>query len=974
MKAKAAPITNKARKNLPADAKFLVATARNDITIPYYTGVLQHMDDTLIQRGGGKGLKIYDEIERDTHASAMLQKRKRVVLSREWEIKPASSSALDVKAADFCREVINNLPFDQICEDMLDATLKGFSVAEIVWARDGHTIVPDQIVSHDQRRFVFDEGWNPRLLTWANVRNGEELPERKFMVHRFGVKGNNPYGLGLGSKLFWPVLFKREGITFWLHFLEKFASPTVIGFTPYGALDEQQRELLNILSAARSRSAIVAPIGTDVKFLEAARSGAVTYQDFLSYWDKQISICVNGETLTTDIGSSGSKAASETHADQLDMGGDSDSDLLSGTLRRDLLTWLIEYNYPGAGVPWLWRVRQKNERAAAETRKAKAEAAKSTDEALIKLIITSAQFDDDAAARDYITSFEITGNLSDETIDRLVEARFAFMEGGKRARDMREIAKTNPMFAALFDDQGKKKVHEPACFAEQDIAASLAERLEEAAAPLFQRRLDAIRKIFDQASDWSHASVSLLGLAALWSPDRLAATIRDGLNLAAMLGREAVFLDGEQIDSFADVDVFRQAFQEQIDFLRQKRPAPTKDWTDAMRGIHDRAFVIAGATDINMLSDFQNVIAKAIEDGTTLEDFRKEFDRIVAQYGWSYKGERGWRTRVIFETNVRTSYMAGRLKQMRDPDVVRLRPFWQYRHGETRVPLHPRKQHLAWDGLILRYDDPWWETHFPPNGWVCSCGVRTQSQADLTRLGKVGPDQAPGELSSPIIDPVTGKLTETPQGIDYGWDYMPGHLWEQGLTPSAIMDEGTLLPDHPRMAVEVDQPEPMADLLAKAKPFKAEPLPDGLSPEDYLAAFLDPFGAAPGQAVLFEDRAGNRIPISDQLFRDRAGDLKIMKRGRNTLTPLMAETLMDPDEIWIGVARKISAVDGETEELVVDRRYIRVDPKSGIQIVFEIGQRFWDAITAYNPTTKKGDVDYAAIDRRRGGKLIYKRK
>ena len=41
------------RKNLPSDAKTLIANARNDITIPYWSGVLQHADDTLIQQGGG---------------------------------------------------------------------------------------------------------------------------------------------------------------------------------------------------------------------------------------------------------------------------------------------------------------------------------------------------------------------------------------------------------------------------------------------------------------------------------------------------------------------------------------------------------------------------------------------------------------------------------------------------------------------------------------------------------------------------------------------------------------------------------------------------------------------------------------------------------------------------------------------------------------------------------------------------------
>ncbi len=57
-----------ARKNLPQAARGLIATARNDITIPHFTTVLSVIDDTLIARGQGKGLKLYDEIERDTHA------------------------------------------------------------------------------------------------------------------------------------------------------------------------------------------------------------------------------------------------------------------------------------------------------------------------------------------------------------------------------------------------------------------------------------------------------------------------------------------------------------------------------------------------------------------------------------------------------------------------------------------------------------------------------------------------------------------------------------------------------------------------------------------------------------------------------------------------------------------------------------------------------------------------------------------
>lgn len=84
---------------LPAEASSLIAHARNDITIPFYSGVLAHADDTLIARGGGKGLKIYDEIERDTMAGPVLQKRRKTLIARDWTLEPASDDARDIEAA-----------------------------------------------------------------------------------------------------------------------------------------------------------------------------------------------------------------------------------------------------------------------------------------------------------------------------------------------------------------------------------------------------------------------------------------------------------------------------------------------------------------------------------------------------------------------------------------------------------------------------------------------------------------------------------------------------------------------------------------------------------------------------------------------------------------------------------------------------------------------------------------------------------
>lgn len=480
--------------------------------------------------------------------------------------------------------------------------------------------------------------------------------------------------------------------------------------------------------------------------------------------------------------------------------------------------------------------------------------------------------------------------------------------------------------------------------------------------------MNAVRAAIDGAADLPAAARAVLQFAAKWAPDTLGKLLGDALELGALQGREAAFLDGEEEASFAEPDVFNQPFKEQIEFFQQKRVKPTKAWTDAMRGVHDRAFVIAGATDTAMLSDFQTAIAEAMENGHTLERFRDDFDRIVAKYGWVYKGERGWRSRVIFETNMRTSYMAGRLKQMRDPDVLKQRPIWQYRHGETRTPKSPRPQHLRHHNKCYAHDDPFWRRHFPPNDWYCSCGVRSLSWRDMKRMGKDKLDEAPDDLMVPVIDPVSGKLVEQPQGVGFGWDYMPGDLWERGLTPSTLMDEGRELLDNPRMAVAIDEAEPVAELLKAAKPFHAKLLEDGLEPEAYVREFLKPFGADIGEAVLFEDKAGARVPVSDLLFRNRDGAFKALKRNRHRVLSMMAEALMDPDEIWIGVARKV-----ESGDLVVDRRYIRVDPKTAIQIVFEIGERLWEAVTSFDFTDKKGQPDFSALEKRRVGKLVYKR-
>ncbi len=217
-------------------------------------------------------------------------------------------------------------------------------------------------------------------------------------------------------------------------------------------------------------------------------------------------------------------------------------------------------------------------------------------------------------------------------------------------------------------------------------------------------------------------------------------------------------------------------FAEMVRFFLRKLNLTTEHWTDIYTREHDWSFVVAGANREALVADFRAAVDKAINEGTTLEAFRQDFDRIVAAHGWDYNGGRDWRSRVIYETNLNSSYAAGRYEQLQAA------PYWQYVHADWVT--NPRHQHLAWDGLVLRSDDPWWQTHYPPNGWGCQCSVRGLWPRDLAAMGKDAPDEAPEvHLVERLIgqrNPRGPRLVQVPEGIDPGFEYIPGSSRQRG--------------------------------------------------------------------------------------------------------------------------------------------------------------------------------------------------
>lgn len=232
------------------------------------------------------------------------------------------------------------------------------------------------------------------------------------------------------------------------------------------------------------------------------------------------------------------------------------------------------------------------------------------------------------------------------------------------------------------------------------------------------------------------------------------------------------------------IDAINLPFDEAIRYFRDKANVKTVHWYDVYGAAASRAFWVAGAATDALVEDFRQAIDKAIAEGTSLSEFRKDFDNIVARNGWKgWKGEesasaRAWRTRLIYETNLRNAYSAGRYAQLTKPATLAVFPYWQYHHSGSS---HPRLEHLSWDGLVLKADDPFWVTNYPPNGWHCGCYVTPVSDNGLQWTGKTQPDPSPELL--PTIQNVGGKHVTVPKGVDAGFEYNPGREWLARTAP-----------------------------------------------------------------------------------------------------------------------------------------------------------------------------------------------
>ena len=330
--------------------------ATRDKSIDFYNlGMYLPNPDPVLKKMG-KDIQVYKEFLSDARVGSCVMKRKAGVLCLNWSIDRGKSLSRQSKIIE---KAFKKLSIYKILSEILNAPLFGNQVLEIKWATVDGLWMPVDVVGKPQNWFVFDTENKLRMLTKTNITLGEKLPPNNFLVAAHDATYENPYGFPLLSRCFWPVTFKKGGYKFWVTFLEKYGMPFLWGKLPRGLDKQEYEDLYDILEKMVQDAVAVTPDDASISMVENKGSGSGSsdlFEKLLKYSDSQVSEAITGVTLTTDIGSNGSRAAAETHKDVQDEIVWGDKHLCEQTMNT-LIARICEFNFGGSEYPTfsLWR-------------------------------------------------------------------------------------------------------------------------------------------------------------------------------------------------------------------------------------------------------------------------------------------------------------------------------------------------------------------------------------------------------------------------------------------------------------------------------------------------------------------------------------------------------------------------------------------------------------------------------------------
>ena len=201
------------------------------------------------------------------------------------------------------------------------------------------------------------------------------------------------------------------------------------------------------------------------------------------------------------------------------------------------------------------------------------------------------------------------------------------------------------------------------------------------------------------------------------------------------------------------------------DYIRGKAIADPTNFGDLPDQLKQRAFTVAGIEQLDALRRIRDAVAK-LPEGASWDEAKREIASEISPFtGGDMKAAKA-RADFMLRTHGFQAYAVARHQQQMS--VARRFPYWQYETvGDSRV----RPGHAALDGKVLRADDPWWKTHYPPWDWGCRCIVNALDEEDAEEIGITESNDMPTPERS-------GSFTFDPTNAGIDIDALSGRMDE----------------------------------------------------------------------------------------------------------------------------------------------------------------------------------------------------
>lgn len=298
-------ITALAKVQKPSDIDTTNSILYSVSLTSYFFDILElysNPEKFLMKHGGRTALRklIYDD-----EISSAIDTRTDACLSMPWNLE-GKNEEVNEKVKSFLQK--NLKPFKQ---SLVWATYWGYAVCQVVWQKmDDGTIGVKEIIDEEFEKFKIDKLGNLHPAPFTNPIPEEDMIPGKFFFSVRKPSSYSPEGEALLARLFYIYYYRSSGWEFYIQFLESWGKPFI--HAVHKDDDAETKALLRKLMSAKRPRGVATGENVEINIKESTRTGDV-FDVFQKACTERVQRVVLGQTLTTTVAESGSRAQAEVH-------------------------------------------------------------------------------------------------------------------------------------------------------------------------------------------------------------------------------------------------------------------------------------------------------------------------------------------------------------------------------------------------------------------------------------------------------------------------------------------------------------------------------------------------------------------------------------------------------------------------------------------------------------------------------------